>query len=314
MTAEEFGKYLKELRTERELTTRQLELQSGVSNSYISQLENGKRGMPTPNILKKLAPALKVSYEKLMLKAGYLPLDKKIEMLTPEQYEGLIEALVKTSYPYAVSSHFPSATTEETHRNFYNTILKKTPGTKLSPEQYTLIKSHIDGIDIINEEEIAVHSKLQLPAATIKSDPPIPSNAILIPEHQHVIKLPIFGEVRAGVGGYALQEYLGEEEWIVSNGDCKNCYMLKVKGDSMTPRFLPCDYAIVRPQNDVDSGEVAIVIVDGDEGIIKRIKKVPDGLILKSDNSLYDDREFYKEETSRVKIVGKVIGIKPGRI
>lgn len=72
MTAEEFGKFIKELRTKRQLTTRQLELKSGVSNSYISQIENGKRGIPKPAILSKLAPALKIPYDELMNYAGYM--------------------------------------------------------------------------------------------------------------------------------------------------------------------------------------------------------------------------------------------------
>jgi len=72
MKAEEFGKYLRELRQKRNLTIRQIELMSGVSNAYLSQIENGKRGIPSPEILKKLSQALKVPYEELMAAAGYL--------------------------------------------------------------------------------------------------------------------------------------------------------------------------------------------------------------------------------------------------
>jgi len=71
-TQTEFCKYLKYLREKQELTTRQVELYSGVSNSYLSQLETGKRGIPTPKILEKLAPIYKVPYEELMVAAGYL--------------------------------------------------------------------------------------------------------------------------------------------------------------------------------------------------------------------------------------------------
>ncbi|WP_084413464.1 helix-turn-helix domain-containing protein [Desulfovirgula thermocuniculi] len=72
MKAAEFGRYLQHLRKKRGLTIRQVELASGVSNSYLSQIENGKRGIPSPEILKKLAPVLHVSYKELMVKAGYL--------------------------------------------------------------------------------------------------------------------------------------------------------------------------------------------------------------------------------------------------
>lgn len=72
MEANEFGLYIRNLRNEKEMTIRQLELYSGVSNSYLSQLENGKRGIPSPDIIKKLSQGLKVDYNELMIKAGYM--------------------------------------------------------------------------------------------------------------------------------------------------------------------------------------------------------------------------------------------------
>jgi len=68
-----FGKYIKDLRAACNLKQREVEKLCGVSNSYLSQLENGQRGIPSPDILKKLAPVLKVSYEELLVAAGYLP-------------------------------------------------------------------------------------------------------------------------------------------------------------------------------------------------------------------------------------------------
>src|SRR5690625_4813474 len=72
MEAKKFGSYIRKLRNDRELTIRQLELYSGVSNSYLSQLENGKRGIPSPEIIKKLSKGLKIDYNLLMIKAGYM--------------------------------------------------------------------------------------------------------------------------------------------------------------------------------------------------------------------------------------------------
>lgn len=72
MKAEEFGDFIKGLRKEKKLTIRQLELYSGVSNAYISQVERGARGIPSPEILQKLSKPLGVKYELLMEKAGYI--------------------------------------------------------------------------------------------------------------------------------------------------------------------------------------------------------------------------------------------------
>lgn len=72
MESKEFGEYLRKIRKSKKLTVRQLDLYSGVSHSYISQMERGARGIPTPEILKKLSKPLGVEYEELMRVAGYL--------------------------------------------------------------------------------------------------------------------------------------------------------------------------------------------------------------------------------------------------
>ncbi|MEL7568371.1 MAG: helix-turn-helix transcriptional regulator [Eubacteriaceae bacterium] len=91
MNAENFGKYIKNLRSDRNLTLRQLEIKSGVSNSYLSQLENGKRGIPSPDILRKLSLALGVSYQELMAVAGYLPDNNTVTKGDMKQYNKFVE-------------------------------------------------------------------------------------------------------------------------------------------------------------------------------------------------------------------------------
>ncbi|QQE80882.1 LexA family transcriptional regulator [Alicyclobacillus sp. SO9] len=72
MKADEFGTELRRIRKSRKLTTRQLETYSGVSNAYISQIENGKRGIPSPNVLRKLSVPLHIDYFELLRMAGYV--------------------------------------------------------------------------------------------------------------------------------------------------------------------------------------------------------------------------------------------------
>ncbi|MDR7079738.1 transcriptional regulator with XRE-family HTH domain [Neobacillus niacini] len=68
----DFGNYLRELRHKQGLTIKSLSSLSGVSTPYLSQLENGKRGIPSKDILKKLSDQLNVNYQKLLERAGYL--------------------------------------------------------------------------------------------------------------------------------------------------------------------------------------------------------------------------------------------------
>ena len=53
----QFGSYLKQLRLDRNLSLRDVERITKISNPYISQIERGERGIPNFSILKRLAEA-----------------------------------------------------------------------------------------------------------------------------------------------------------------------------------------------------------------------------------------------------------------
>lgn len=71
------GDYLKELREERKMTTYEVAKISGVNQSYISQMERGQKH-PSPDILRKLAPALMTTYGELLHAAGVVESGDKI--------------------------------------------------------------------------------------------------------------------------------------------------------------------------------------------------------------------------------------------
>jgi transcriptional regulator with XRE-family HTH domain len=68
------GEYLASLRLSKRMSLREVEEASekAVSNAYLSQLEKGRIGKPSPNILHALATIYGVPYESLMEKAGYI--------------------------------------------------------------------------------------------------------------------------------------------------------------------------------------------------------------------------------------------------
>ena len=76
----DLSEVLKELRSSRGLSLRQVEKKIGISNAYLSQLENGKIGQPSPHILHKLSEVYKTPYNRLMKLAGYI---KSEESETP---------------------------------------------------------------------------------------------------------------------------------------------------------------------------------------------------------------------------------------
>ncbi len=68
------GEYLASIRADRKMTLRDVEeaTEKGVSNAYLSQIENDRIRKPSPNVLHSLAEIYAISFENLMIKAGYL--------------------------------------------------------------------------------------------------------------------------------------------------------------------------------------------------------------------------------------------------
>src|SRR5882724_11405520 len=67
-----FGKGLKTARELNKLSLREVETATGISNAYLSQLENNKIKKPSPHFLHKLAALYGIGYELLMESAGYV--------------------------------------------------------------------------------------------------------------------------------------------------------------------------------------------------------------------------------------------------
>lgn len=79
MDKKQFGEFLSQKRKERSLTTSELAELSGLSQSYISNVENGRRTKPKPETIEKLAKALDIPNRDLMMVAGYGYIDDIFE-------------------------------------------------------------------------------------------------------------------------------------------------------------------------------------------------------------------------------------------
>jgi transcriptional regulator with XRE-family HTH domain len=88
MDSIEFGEYLKGLRKNKGLTLTDLSKQSGVSQPYLSQVEGGKRGIPTPDTLRKLADPLGIPYSDLLIRAGHVNEEEWNHAFVQEGFHG----------------------------------------------------------------------------------------------------------------------------------------------------------------------------------------------------------------------------------
>ena len=123
---------------------------------------------------------------------------------------------------------------------------------------------------------------------------------------------PILGFVKAGYDLVADEQLLGYEE--VSTVEMhKGDFFLQVKGDSMIgSHIFDGSKVFVKSQTDVPSGDIAVVLIGGEEATIKRIIKEKNLLILEATNPEYENRYFTAQEVKDlpVSIIGRVISCK----
>lgn len=127
------------------------------------------------------------------------------------------------------------------------------------------------------------------------------------------VRIPVLGRVVAGIPIEAVEEILDYEEITPELAASGEFFALKIRGHSMEPRMMEGDVVIVRRQDDVDSGDVAIVLVNGNEATVKRIKKQPEGITLIATNtSVYEPHFYSNKEIAElpVRILGRVVELR----
>ena len=119
--------------------------------------------------------------------------------------------------------------------------------------------------------------------------------------------IPVFENVSAGFGAYADSEVMDYVPLFVRNpSEVPNLMGIRVRGDSMYPKIEDGDIIIVRKQTSVDSGSIAVILLDGEEGLVKKVEYGDDWIDLISINPEYKPRRFEGEEVTRLQVVGLV--------
>ncbi len=122
------------------------------------------------------------------------------------------------------------------------------------------------------------------------------------------IRIPVLGSIPAGIPIELIEDILDYEdisEEMLKGG--KEYFALKVKGDSMWPKYLDGDTIIILKQEDCESGQDAIVMVNGDDGTFKRVFKSDKGITLQPLNNEYMPMFYSNDDIKKLPI--KILGI-----
>lgn len=124
------------------------------------------------------------------------------------------------------------------------------------------------------------------------------------------VRIPVLGRVVAGIPIEAVEEILDYEEITPELAATGEFFALQVKGSSMEPTLRDGDVVIVKKQPTVDSGDIAIVLVNGNDATVKEIKESPSGITLIGHNVAVYTPKFYSNreiEELPIQIIGKVV-------
>ena len=136
----------------------------------------------------------------------------------------------------------------------------------------------------------------------------LPHNAILcIPVP--MAKIPLVGSVNCGNPIFAednIEGYIETPLEEIQSGE--TYFWLQAKGDSMINVGIhDGDLLFIRQQSDVDSGDIAVVAVNGDDATLKRVIKKENTLILQPENPTHETKIYVGKEMDIISIKGRLM-------
>lgn len=133
------------------------------------------------------------------------------------------------------------------------------------------------------------------------------ARAIELVERSKSQEIPILGQIAAGKPILAEEHLIGTFSVDRIHRRWGDAFLLKVKGDSMkNAGILEGDYVLVKPQSDVDSGEIVVALLR-DEATVKRLVKRQKKILLQSENPTFPPIQI--EPGEEINVLGKVVGV-----
>lgn len=171
------------------------------------------------------------------------------------------------------------------------------------------VKKWEDGfISNMKRDKIAKLAKIlkMNPVTFITGEEDIQSNVVPLPQ-QNVYMRPVYNSVAAGFGAIAqdtIVEYM--PTYINCSAEQELYFWVNVTGDSMSPLIDDGSKILIKKQTSIDSGQIAVVLIDGEDAVVKKIKYGDDWIELQSINPYYPPRRFENADVQKIQILGLV--------
>lgn len=123
----------------------------------------------------------------------------------------------------------------------------------------------------------------------------------------NVFMRPLFNSVAAGFGVVAdntIVSYI--PTFITTPSEQEQYIWISVQGDSMSPLIDDGSEILVKKQDCVDNGQIGVVLIDGEDAVVKKISYGDNWIELISINPYYPPRRFEGADVQRVRVLGLV--------
>ena len=294
---------------------------SNISRTYLSQYMNLKMDeVPSIKMLEKLANASKgeITFEELLIMCDYI--DK--------EFEPVIYSSSYAHNPYVKNTHLLEDVIMDVTYLYDNmeTLAKSYYDRKIILNAFNYIKNNKIYFSyaktyrklaelcqnknknfIINKDKItkAIKKIVQPPNELYTS------NVFPTPTDNKLYMCPVYGRIAAGVPNWAEQCMEGRlplDPDMMNIHNPEECFFLRVSGESMNKVVKNGGYALIRKQEDVENGDIAVVLVNGYDATLKKFTRKNDMVVLEpmSDDSSFEIQIY--DRTTQIKILGKYIG------
>lgn len=158
------------------------------------------------------------------------------------------------------------------------------------------LSSYMNGRYMPNAEKVAKIAK----ALSVSVDYLLGKDDPLAADPPKTHEVPVLGKVAAGVPISAQEDIIGTI-WTD-----KECFALKIKGNSMSPRIMDGDIVLVKKQESAEDGDLVIAEIDG-EATCKVLKRSHGSVMLVPFNAAFAPFVYTGQEAEDLRILGKVV-------
>nr|DAE11075.1 MAG TPA: Repressor protein CI [Myoviridae sp. ctzwE5] len=140
----------------------------------------------------------------------------------------------------------------------------------------------------------------------------VPDKDVSNKSTQKGLTVNVLGRVAAGIPIEAITDIVDQEEISEDLAKTGEFFGLRIQGNSMEPDIHNGDTVIVKKQDDAESNEIVIALINGNDGVCKRLKKYAESIALVSINPDYEPMYFNQDEIDNtpVRIIGKVVELR----